>query len=191
MTNVPTLTKNLKVVKRQRNLALIGCAIFAFSSAMASLVAVNKEDRIITVPSSVDSYVIERGKVSDNYYIAMTRDSANLFLNRHPYDSEYFEKNVLRIVHPSTHEEIKRVLEQDDADNQYRSGIRNWLPKRVCLNRRDNVTEVSGSVETYVNGAKVSERAVNQYFKWQLDGTRLWLVSSGEIKPGDEKCLKA
>ena len=189
MTNIPTLTKNLETAKKQRNLAYAGCLVFAFATCMTALVAVSKEDRIITVPTTVDSYVIEKGRVSDNYLISMTRDVSNLFLNRHPYDSEYFEENVLRIVHPSTHEEIKNVLKGDDDNNQFRSGIRNWLPKEICIKRSANISEVSGTVQTFVNGSKVAERPLRQYFKWRLDGTRLWLVSSGEIADGDATCL--
>lgn len=190
MTNIPTLTKNLGVAKRQRNLALAGCFVFACATGLSSIVAVSKQDRIITVPTTVDSYVIEKGRVSDNYMISMTRDVSNLFLNRHPYDSEYFQENVLRIVHPSTHEEIKAVMRSDDENNKYRSGIRNWLPKNICIIRGANRSEASGNVQTYVNGALMVERPVNQYFNWKLDGTRLWLVSSGEIEAGEEQCLQ-
>jgi len=189
MTNIPILTKNLNVAKGQRNLALVGCVIFSLSTGAASAVAVSKNDRVITIPTSVDSYVIEKGRVSDNYLIAMTRDASNLFLNRHPYDKEYFETNVLRIVHPSRHEEVKGVIRDDDESNQYRAGIRNWLPQRLCILRSENVTEVSGKIQIYVNGKVSSEREVKQYFKWQLDGTRLWLLTSGEIPDGEEKCL--
>ncbi|MGB0906898.1 MAG: TraE/TraK family type IV conjugative transfer system protein [Maricaulaceae bacterium] len=189
MSNIPTLTKNLSVVKRQRNLAIVFCAVFALSTGASAALGLSKKDRIITIPTTVDSYVIEKGRVSDNYLISMTRDASNLFLNRHPYDSDYFETNVLRIVHPSTHETIKNVLREDDENNQYRSGIRNWLPKNICILRNQNISEVSGTVQTYVNGALVVEREVKQYFKWQLDGTRLWLVSSGEIAEGEELCL--
>jgi len=189
MTNIPTLTKNLGVARRQRNLALMGCLVFALSTGMSSMVAISKTDRIITIPTTVDSYVIEKGRVSDNYMISITRDVSNLFLNRHPYDTEYFEENVLRIVHPSTHEDIKAVLREDDENNQYRAGIRNWLPRSVCVNRKLNISEVSGSIQTYVNGKLAVERKVKQYFKWKLDGTRLWLVSSGEILDGEETCL--
>jgi len=189
MTNIPTLTKNLGVARKQRNLAIAGCMIFALASVATSMVAVSKKDRIITVPTTVDSYVIEKGRVSDNYLIAMTRDVSNLFLNRHPYDSDYFETNVLRVVHPSTHEEIKKVLANDDENNQYLSGIRNWLPKNICIMRDKNISEVSGTVQTYVNGKMVTEKEVKQFFKWQLDGTRLWLVSSGTIENGEETCL--
>ena len=187
--NVTTLTKNLQTAKRQRNLSIVACLVFAAASCAMSAVALSKKDRIITVPTTVDSYVIEKGRVSDNYMIAMTRDVSNLFLNRHPYDSDYFETNVLRVVHPSTHEEIKSVLAKDDENNQFLSGIRNWLPQNICILRDKNISEVSGVVQTYVNGTMVAERKIKQSFKWQLDGTRLWLVSSGEIEAGDEQCL--
>lgn len=187
--NVQTLTKNLATAKKQRNLAIFGCLVFAGASVATSMVALAKKDRIITVPTTVDSYVIEKGRVSDNYLISMTRDVSNLFLNRHPYDSDYFETNVLRIVHPSTHEKIKGVLSKDEENNQYLSGIRNWLPQNICIIRDKNISEVSGTIQTYVNGTMVAERNIKQFFKWQLDGTRLWLVSSGEIEEGNGQCL--
>lgn len=189
MSNVPVLTKKLNIATRQRNLSFLFNAVFGLATISAAMLALSREDRIITIPTTVDQYVIEKGKVSDNYLMAMTRDGANLFLNRHPYDSQYFEENVLRIVHPSTHEEIKKVLANDDDNNQWRSGIRNWLPESICLVRGDMISEVRGRVETYVNGEVVSQREVIHNFKWLLDGTRLWLVSASEITKDDAKCI--
>ena len=188
--NVPTLTKNLAATKRQRNLLIFTNVLCMLGIFATAAVAVSRQDQTIIMPSSVDRYVIQKGRVSDNMVLAMTRDISNLLLNRHPYDSEYFEENILRIAHPSRHEAIKHALSDDAENNQYRAGIRNWLPQEICLVRGDErITEVKGVVQTYVNGQLVVSRDVVQNFKWGIEGTRLWLFDSAEISPSETQCI--
>lgn len=189
MTTVPILTKKLSTVSRQRNLSIAACAVFAFVAIMACMVALAKKDRIITIPTTIDSYIVEKGRVSENMLYAFTRDWSNLFLNRSPYDSDYFEENVFRIVHPSKHRSIRDVLSVDEENNKFRAGTRNWLPENMCVIRKENRSEVEGKVQIYVNGQQVLSRTVRQYFEWEMEGTRIWLVDSGEIAEGGARCL--
>jgi len=188
--NVPTLTKNLNATKRQRNLLIVTNVIGIVGLLASSAVAMSRQDKVILVPSTVDQFIIEKGRVSDEYLLAHTRDISNLLLNRHPYDSTYFEENVLRIVHPTKQEQVKGVLAHDDENNKYLAGIRNWLPQEICIVRgTERLSEVKGRVQTYVNGQMVVDREVIQNFKWTVDGTRLWLVDSAEIEVNETRCI--
>lgn len=189
MTTVPILTKKLATVSRQRNLSIAACGVSALVAVMACMVALAKKDRIITIPTTIDSYIVEKGRVSENMLYAFTRDWSNLFLNRSPYDSDYFEENVFRIVHPSKHQSIRDVLSVDEENNKFRAGTRNWLPENMCVIRTENRSEVEGKVQIYVNGQQVLSRPVRQYFEWEMEGTRIWLVDSGEITEGGARCL--
>lgn len=188
--NVQTLTKKLQAATQQRNLLVITNVLSVLAVVFASTVAIVRKDKVILVPTTIDQYQIQSNRIGDDYILAMTRDISQLILNRHPYDTTYFEENILRIVHPSMHERIKRTLRDDDQNNQYRAGIRNWLPQEICVVRgHDLTTEVRGQVETYVNGQKVVTRDVIQRFEWDLDGTRLWLMSSKETELADAGCI--
>jgi len=170
----------------------VGVGLAILSTIMVSFVAVSKKASVIIMPSTVNEYAIVRGRVPDQYLIDMTRDIANLLLNRHPNDTDYFRDNILRRVEPRYHDAIRAQIAQDEIDNKYKAGERTWRPDQICVLRRDDkalVSEVVGVLDTYVNDRKVDTEFVVKRFEWTLDGMRLWLVDTEDLTRDKSECI--
>lgn len=175
---------------RQRNAALSLAGALALAVVASGVVASAKDTSVVMVPSSVDEFRLSSSHVSTTYLLAMTRDAAALYLNRHPHDTDYFKQNLVRLAHPSFHDDIIEAIDLDEANNRFKLGRRNWMPTDVCrLSGDDYRTEILGSRETYVGGELIATETVARQFRWRLEGTRLYLVDMLEMDPAESECL--
>ena len=176
---------------RQRNLAIGAALLFCVSNAAVATAMMARGNQTILVPSIVDEYAITATRVSSDYLLALTRDAASLYLNRHPYDTDYFEDNLRRLLHPSLHEALRETIRRDEEFNTYKLGRRNWQPQELCRLPGDALrTEIYGTLETYLNGKVVETVRTVRQFHWRHEGTRVFLVDMIEIEPGKHECLK-
>jgi hypothetical protein len=185
------LRKQTISLTKQRNLAGAGMALALISLTMVSILALSKSDKVIIIPSTVDEYTITKGRVPDNYLINSTRDMANLLLNRHPHDTDFFKLNILRRVHPRFHDDVSARIAQDEIENKFKSGERVWRPSDICVLQSSDgrlVSEVVGQLDTYVNKARLSRVGLAQRFFWTLEGTQLYLVDTERMDPKDAEC---
>ena len=185
------LKQRVDALTKQRNIFAAMLGISLVTSAMVAGVAVNKQDRIIVVPSTVDEFTITKGRAPDAYLVNMTRDMANLLFNRHPHDTEYFRLNILKRVEPRHHDAIVAQIAQDEIENKYKQGDRNWRPSDICVLRSSDgslVTETIGRLDTYVNDQRLHTEILAQRFFWTLDGTQLFLSDTQRIDVNDSEC---
>ena len=190
MTPTALKQRNAALVK-QRNIfaALLGASIL--TTSLVALMAMAKSDKVVVIPSTLDEFTIRKGRVPDAYLVNMTRDMANLLFNRHPHDTAYFRINILQRVEPRHHDAIVAQIEQDEVENKYKQGDRNWRPADICVLRSSDgtlVTEAIGRLDTYVNDQRLQTEQLAQRFFWTLQGTRLYLADTRRIDLTDSEC---
>lgn len=187
--DVRQLEKQADTLTRQRNISFMGLALALVAVCGMTTVVASRKESIVLVPTTVDQYTIVKGRVPDDYLIAVTRDAASLLLNRHPHDTSYFRDNILRMTDPAIHDDMLVAIEQDELDNKFRAGRKNWMPEEVCrLPGEDLVTEIVGTLETYVNGQRINSERIARRFHWRLEGTRLFWSDIHILEPGEEQC---
>ena len=178
-------------LKRQRNLVAVAAGLLLLTAWSTSAIAMRRNSEVILVPTLLPETAIQRNRAPDDYVLSMTRDAAQLFLNRHPHDTRYMRENVLRIVDPAYHDELKRQIAEDENDNKYKSGERVFFPERMCMveGTTSPTAEIRGRLNTYLNDRKIETRDVIQRFVWRVDGYRLVLVDTASIDKSDALCV--
>lgn len=177
-------------LKKQRNIAFSVASVANFALAIALMLIVREQSETIIIPTTLNEYVIQKGRVSDAYLIDNTRDTSYLFVQRHPQDTLWFKDDLLRRVDPSAHSDIEARWAEDEASNRYKAGKRIWFPSDICvLPGKGLRTEAVGVISNHTV-TKVDEYQQAIEFEWRLQGKRLWLVDI-VFKPIEEsQCRK-
>jgi conjugal transfer pilus assembly protein TraE len=171
---------------RQRNLLAIAC--LALGTACLGLVtlAMNREREVILQPILPKAMAISSSGISRDYLEAVTRDTAQLALNRSPETLQYWMDSILEISAPEARGGLKSklvgILQEQQGSQVTQFVTIDWI--RVDP---DNLTsEVSGVLHTVVASRDVRREHRIFRFAWKYEGLSLKLRGFGVLEKKDK-----
>jgi conjugal transfer pilus assembly protein TraE len=95
---------------KQRNLLAIACLVLAILCFALVTMAASRDREVILQPVVPTKMAISSSGVSKDYLEAVTRDAAQLALNRSPETLQYWTDSILEITAPETRGPLKSKL---------------------------------------------------------------------------------
>lgn len=153
---------------------------------MAMAVCVATMQKVVMVPSLVDTVEVRTGGAIDRDYLErLSRDATYLFLNRTPETAQYFEQQIERITEPATYQAIKSQLIADRQKRREDKTSQTFFPLEWYIKPGQLYVEVTGSLQTS-DGTQIVERETKFYaLRFVRHGTAVRLLSFEEIAAKD------
>ena len=167
---------------RQRNALAVACIVLGFLFLCASVVALTKDREIVLMPLTTSKLKLNASGVSPDYLEAVTRDTAQIALNRTPENLTYWRDSLLEIAAPATRGKLNKELSdilRGQADSQRSQFVSiKWI--RVDP---DNLTsDVGGVLHTIIGSKEVRRQPRTWRFTWEYTGLSLKLKAFGAIE---------
>lgn len=170
---------------RQRNmLAMVCCSLIAL--VLWSFIALSgKKENYILVPSVSGPLRIDSTGVSREYLEVVTRDAANLILNRSPAGLDYWMTEILNLVHPSAYGRMKAEMLKLVTDLKGSSVSQSFSPTKYLVDPKALTSTIEGELRTYVGTQEVSRARHIWRIRWDYTGLRLSMLSFDQIMKDD------
>lgn len=181
----------LKTALRQRNMLAVGGLILALGVTMQSYVLATRDTQIILTPTLLSDAAISSKAPSSEYMEQVTRDVANLFLNRHPHNLSYFRDNILRLAHPSAHGEIEAALMATERRLLATKSATVFYPSEIFVDPANLYSEIRGELQTYLGPERVSKEPKVFAVEWRYTSMRLQLEDFYAIDDEDAVAITA
>ncbi|MEM8985158.1 MAG: type IV conjugative transfer system protein TraE [Pseudomonadota bacterium] len=182
--------QQFQAVLRQRNVLVIAAGALMLLNAWVLILLGQKEERVVLVPTLERHAVVSTEFVDPTYLEQTTRDVAYLFLNRSPNNLDYFAEQLLRIVDPSSHADIKRQLTDMQKDARESQVATTFFPTNIYVDPNDLYSEVAGEMHSYVGRTRVTADLKHYGIRWSYAGLRLSLVDFWELAPGETRAAE-
>jgi conjugal transfer pilus assembly protein TraE len=179
------MIKRNQLTVRQRNIAMVSAAMLGASTLALSFVVAARSERTILVPTLTGPASVSTGQVSAEYLEAMTRDVANLMLNRQPDQGEYFERELLRVTDPATHGEFRRTMTEDRERAAKSNTSTVFYPREIKTWPGKSQSSVRGVLDTMVGETRVESAEKTYVLAWKVSGTQVLLRSFLPAAEGD------
>jgi conjugal transfer pilus assembly protein TraE len=170
---------------RQRNmLAFVCCGLLALS--LWSFIALSgKKAQYILVPTVSSPLKIDSTGVSREYLEVVTRDAANLILNRSPAGLDYWMSEILGLVHPSSYGRMKAEMLKLVTDLKGSSVSQSFSPTKYVVDPKALTSTIEGELRTYVGTQEVSRARHIWRIRWNYTGLRLSMLSFDQVMKED------
>ena len=172
-----------KVRSISRITVLVASALALSNVIMASLVMRQRTEAVL-IPTMTSDMALMSGAPSGQYMEMLTRDIASLFLNRHPNNTEYFQENVLRVVHSSVYAEMEQQLR---AKRIHTRTSTVFHPIELFVDPSEGYSEITGVLQTRVGDQQVSEETRTYAARWHIEGLTVRLLDFSEIDREDSR----
>lgn len=166
-------------------------AILALTVLILAHLLSTSQERIVLVPTLKTETSLSSGMPSPAYLEMVTRDTASLFLNRHPNNLKYFRDNILRMAHPSSHGELESALLATEKRLIATQTSTTFFPSEIITDPQTNYTEIHGRLHTYLGNERIKDERMIFGADWTYDSMRLWLKDFYPIDPADSKSQHA
>lgn len=170
---------------RQRNVLAVGALILSLAIVLLSYVVATKEERIILTPTLLADTELSSHVPSPEYMEQVTRDIANLFLNRHPHNLSYFRDNILRLADPTAHGQIEAALMATERRLLATRTSTVFYPTEIYVDPDQLYSEIRGELHTYLGPKRVSEERKVFAADWSYRAMRLHLQDFYPINAED------
>ncbi|QYE33133.1 type IV conjugative transfer system protein TraE (plasmid) [Polymorphobacter sp. PAMC 29334] len=166
---------------KQRNMLAV-FALALISIVLMLVLALSTKDReMVLQPVLSRPLTLSSAGISPEYFELVTRDTAVMVLNRTPSGLDYWMEQVLKVVHPSAYGRVKNALTKIVAEQKGSDVAQAFAMTRMTVDPKRLVSEVTGTVTTYV-GTKIIASDVRTFrFRWSYSGLSLSLVEFGEL----------
>ena len=172
---------------KQRNML----AVFTLSLIIVVLLLVlalaTKDREMVLQPVLSKPLTLSSAGVSPEYLELVTRDTATMVLNRTPSGMNYWMEQVLKVVHPSAYGRVKTALVKIVNEQSGSDVAQAFAMTAMTVDPKALVSEVTGTVTTYVGSKVISADKHTFRFRWNYSGLSLSLIEFGELvadKPG-------
>ncbi len=166
---------------KQRNLSIIIAISLLISNLAMSFLLLFSSQEVVLVPNSLkDRAVISKNYASKQYIEAVTRDVVGLVLNITPTNTEYVEKEILKITHPIFYGKLKSALLQRSKDVTDRKISNYFFPKSMQVN--ENKVYVSGNLKTFLGKKMMSSDEKKYFIEYKIEGFRPMIVAFEEVR---------
>tara|TARA_R110000744_G_scaffold91550_3_gene177585 strand:- start:14552 stop:15136 length:585 start_codon:yes stop_codon:yes gene_type:complete len=167
-------------------LAGVASALALSNVIMASLVMRQRTEAVL-IPTMTSDMALMSGAPSGQYMEMLTRDIASLFLNRHPNNTEYFQENVLRVVHSSVYAEMEQQLRAMREERIHTRTSTVFHPIELFVDPSEGYSEITGVLQTRVGDQQVSEETRTYAARWHIEGLTVRLLDFSEIDREDSR----
>ena len=172
---------------KQRNMLAIATLILSILAIIMFIAASNRDREIILQPVVPKAMAISSSGVSSDYLEAITRDTAQLALNRSPETLQYWMDNILAITAPEARGPLKgrllRILDEQSGSQVTQFVTIDW----IRVDPDDLTSEVGGVLHTVVGSKDVRREHRVFRFKWKYEGLSLKLMGFGVVVKKDEE----
>ena len=181
----------LRTALRQRNMLAVGGMILALGVALQAYVLATRDTQIILTPTLTAEASVSSKAPSAEYLEQVTRDVANLFLNRHPHNLSYFRENILRLAHPAAHGEIEAALIATERRLLATKSATVFYPTEIFVDPDKLYSEIRGELHTYLGPERVSKDPKVFAADWRYGAMRLQLEDFYPIEIDEAASLEA
>ncbi|MFQ5535491.1 MAG: TraE/TraK family type IV conjugative transfer system protein [Sphingomonadales bacterium] len=150
----------LHTVTVWRNLLLVGMGMSLSVNLVLGLVALDKRQSVILVPSPAGQTYQLGETVNAAYLEDMGRDVALTFLNVHPGTTDYVRDAVLKIAHPAFYGEFKRHFDSWMTDIKARKLSTAFYPTTIAADTPKLTVRVTGVLKSFIGEAQVDSEQV-------------------------------
>lgn len=169
-------------VLRQRNaLALAALSLGLLSIAAVSL-AFTRDREVILEPVARSPLVISSAGVSKEYLEMVTRDVAQLVLNRSPETLDYWMNGILALADEQTRGPLKRALMKVVSEQQGSQITQFFTIDWLRTDPEALTSEVGGVLHTVAGSKDVASDHRVFRFTWRYNGVSLRLVGFGMVE---------
>lgn len=171
---------------KQRNLLAIACLVLAILCFALVTMASSRDREVILQPVIPKQMAISSSGVSKDYLEAVTRDAAQLALNRSPETLQYWMDSILEITAPEARGPLKSrlmgILQEQQGSQVTQFVTIDW----IRVDPEALTSEVGGVLHTVVASRDV--RRENKVFKfaWKYEGLSLKLRGFGVVVKKDK-----
>jgi conjugal transfer pilus assembly protein TraE len=171
---------------KQRN--VLAVTVLALGGGLlVTLFAAGSRDReIVLQPILPSTMTLSSAGISPDYLEAVTRDTAQLALNRSPETLQYWMDSLVELAAPEAQGKLKTdlmgVLEEQQGSQVTQFVTIDW----IRVNPDDLTSQVGGVLHTIVGSRDVRREHKVFQFNWKYTGVSLRLVSFGVVVPAEQ-----
>lgn len=170
---------------RQRNLLALTSLILALLVVVLFAAANARDREIVLQPVVPQPMTISTAGVSPEYLEAVTRDAAQLALNRSPETLQYWMDSLVELAAPETRGRLKTEL-MGIVEEQQGSQVTQFVTIDWIRVDTDALTsEVGGVLHTVVGSRDVRREHKVFRFEWRYTGLSLKLAGFGVVTKGE------
>lgn len=173
----------LKLVGRQRNVALVLLFTALIAIVVLSVSVTAKKDQLVLVPLTSQPLTVEAGKVRRDYLRETAITISYFFENITPETADYFEERILSVTHPSARGRISAELRDTVERWKDGSSSRAWYPRDVYEDPKNLYVEITGELRTFVGTKSVDSRQMTLAMQFFQEDYSLYLQNIEELNP--------
>lgn len=175
---------------KQRNMLALICIVLAILVVVMFTAAAMRDREIVLQPILPSQMTLSSAAVTPEYLEAVTRDTAQLALNRSPETLQYWMDGLVAIASPEARGPLKAEL-MKIMQEQQGSQITQFVTIDWIRTNPDNLTsQVGGVLHTIVGSKDVRREHKIFQFDWTYTGVSLRLKGFGVVTAktkGDDK----
>lgn len=172
---------------KQRNLLAMICIVLGILVVVMTGAASSRDREIVLQPILPSQMALSSTAINPEYLEAVTRDTAQLALNRSPETLQYWMDGIVAIAAPEARGKLKADL-MKIMQEQQGSQITQFVTIDWIRSDPDRLTsQVGGVLHTVVGSKEVRREHKIFQFNWKYTGVSLRLKSFGVVvKEGEE-----
>lgn len=175
-----------RTLKQRNLLALVSVVLGVLVIAMFSA-ASTRDREIVLQPVIPQEMVVSSAGVSPEYLEAVTRDAAQLALNRSPETLPYWMDSLVKITAPENQGKLKTelmgIIQEQEGSQITQFVTIDWIK----VNPEDLTSQVGGVLHTIVGSRDVRREHKVFQFNWKYTGLSLRLTGFGVVVPADKE----
>lgn len=172
---------------KQRNLLALVSLVLGVLLIVMFTAASTRDREIVLQPVIPHEMTISSAGVSPEYLEAVTRDAAQLALNRSPETLPYWVDSLVKITAPENQGKLKTELMgivRDQEGSQITQFVAiDW----IRVDPDELTSQVGGVVHTIVGSRDVRREHKVYQFNWKYTGVSLRLAGFGLVMPTGEE----
>jgi conjugal transfer pilus assembly protein TraE len=174
-------------VLKQRNLLAIVALVLGLLVVVMFAAANTRDREIVLQPVLPQEMTLSSAGVSKEYLEAVTRDVAQLALNRSPETLQYWMDSLVKITAPEDQGRLKRelmgIFEEQQGSQVTQFVTIDW----IRVDPEALTSEVGGVLHTIVGSRDVRREHKVFRFNWKYTGLSLRLTGFGVVVREDEE----
>lgn len=172
---------------KQRNLLALICIVLGILVVVMFTAASTRDREIVLQPILPNEIALSSASVTPEYLEAVTRDTAQLALNRSPETLQYWLDGLVAIAAPEARGPLKAQL-MEIMQEQQGSQVTQFVTIDWIRTDPENLTsQVGGVLHTVVGSRDVRREHKIFEFRWKYTGVSLRLKGFGVVvKEGEE-----
>lgn len=173
---------------KQRNLLALICVVLGILVVVMFTAASTRDREIVLQPILPSTMTLSSSAVTQEYLEAVTRDTAQLALNRSPETLQYWLDGIVEIAAPESRGALKadlmKIMQEQQGSQVTQFVTIDWIK----ADPEGLTSQVGGVLHTIVGSRDVRREHKIFEFHWKYTGVSLRLKGFGVVvKEGEDK----